>query len=310
MESGFQQSQVLRKKPTKRGPRSIVLLTDNTMSEPLPRLPSEIVDYIIDFLHDDRNALKRCCLVSESWIPRARRHLFNEIELDEFSSLKAWGKLFPDPAKSPAYHVRSLVIFGLNVQVEGAEESGCIQSLINVTQSAVYGIENAKLKFFHNFSPVVKSLRVIAISGPLSNILALVCSFPLLEDLKYQNFEIINSIDQDGAAFRPSSSPLITGNLILEGCWLEAITVRMLDLPGGLRFRKIVWTGPGFWWMAASVERCSHTLEYIDIGFDLPREPRLFCSVAGSVSDLDFLTRGVICQKLPLTYLKRKNSKE
>jgi len=35
-----------------------------------PYLPPEILDYIVDLLHNSPNALKECCLVSKSWIPR------------------------------------------------------------------------------------------------------------------------------------------------------------------------------------------------------------------------------------------------
>ena len=311
VEFGFQQSPILHKKPAKHGPQSILLLTNVTMSEPVPRLPPEVVDDIIELLHDDRIALHRCCLVLKSWIPRARSHLFTKIKLDKKSSPKAWGELFPDPTKSPAGHVRTLFISGVDFQVEGAEESGWIQSFIKVTHFIVYGIKNAKLKFFHNFSPALKSLHVSSDSGPLSDILALACSFPLLEDLKYRNFQPIKSIDQGGAAFQPLSSPAFNGTLTLEGYWLEAITIQMLNLSCGLHFKKIVWRvhyteheGPEFWWMRELVKSCSHALEYIDIGFYLPRKPHLSHSVTGSVSDPDFLLCQFICQEFQLTCLK------
>src|ERR1700753_246461 len=40
-----------------------------------PRLPAELLDHIADLLRD-RETLESCCLVSKSWIPRARKHLF------------------------------------------------------------------------------------------------------------------------------------------------------------------------------------------------------------------------------------------
>ena len=277
---------------SKHGPQSILLLTNVTMSEPVPHLPPEIVDDIIELLHDDRKTLHRCCLVSKSWIPRARRHIFNEIKLNSLS-LKAWIKSFPDPEKSPAHYARSLVLIGRGIQIEGTGESDWIQSFINVASFTVNGIEDAKLKFFHNFSPAVKSLCVSG-SAPISNILALACSFPFLRDLKVLDIEPIDSIDQDGSAFIPSFSPMSARTLTLD--WpLEAITSQMSDLPGGLRFEEIVckvrharMTESEFGWMAALIKECSQTLKYIDIRFYLPREPRLFHSITGSVSDPDF----------------------
>ena len=265
------------------------------MSKPLPRLPFEIICDIIDLLYDDRDTLKKCCLLSKSCIPLARRHLFKGIRLNGLSHLKAWAKLFQNPAESPAHHACWLIVSGFDDQVEGAEECGWIQSFTNVTNFSVHGMKNDKLNYLHNFSPVVKSLCVNSNFGSPSNILTLVCSFPCLEDL-----EVLcvgpNNIDQDGAAFQPSSSPAFTGTLILSG-HLEAIATLMLDLPGGLHFKKIDLSilqetkteEPNIGWMVKLTEMCSGTLEYINIEFGLHGKPCLFFFVTGSVSDPDFL---------------------
>ncbi|CAL1715684.1 unnamed protein product [Somion occarium] len=44
-------------------------------------LPQELVDHIIDFLHDDKKTLARCCLVNHMWLPSSRYHLFHSISL-------------------------------------------------------------------------------------------------------------------------------------------------------------------------------------------------------------------------------------
>lgn len=82
------------------------ILTGTAMSN--PRLPPEISDYIVDLLHDQPETLKRCCLVSRSWVPRTRTHLFGEIGLGYRSDQEAWKDAFPDPTNSPAHYVRSL----------------------------------------------------------------------------------------------------------------------------------------------------------------------------------------------------------
>ena len=76
------------------------------MSE--PRLPPEISDYIVDLLHDQPETLKQCCLVSKSWVPRTRKHLFGTIAFQLLDDLTAWKETFPDPVNSPAHHLRSL----------------------------------------------------------------------------------------------------------------------------------------------------------------------------------------------------------
>ena len=60
-----------------------------------PDLPPELLDHIVDFLHDNQTALRNCCLVSKSWIPRARKYLFAAIEFHREETLKSWRETFP-----------------------------------------------------------------------------------------------------------------------------------------------------------------------------------------------------------------------
>jgi hypothetical protein len=54
---------------------------------PCPPLPVELVDAIIDRVRDDANYMERrrilgvCSLVSKSWLPRSRSHLFRQVQL-------------------------------------------------------------------------------------------------------------------------------------------------------------------------------------------------------------------------------------
>ncbi|KAF5378604.1 hypothetical protein D9615_007147 [Tricholomella constricta] len=45
------------------------------------RLPHELIDWIIDHLHDDRAALSACCFVCKAWLASSRYHLFKDIHL-------------------------------------------------------------------------------------------------------------------------------------------------------------------------------------------------------------------------------------
>jgi hypothetical protein len=56
-----------------------------------------MLDNVIDCLHDTRDALKNCCLVSKSWIPRTRKHLFATIAFTTTKRLQSWEETFPDP---------------------------------------------------------------------------------------------------------------------------------------------------------------------------------------------------------------------
>jgi len=47
-----------------------------------PALAPELTDHIIDFLHDDEEALRVCALTHPTWLPASRFHLFNTITVD------------------------------------------------------------------------------------------------------------------------------------------------------------------------------------------------------------------------------------
>ena len=97
-----------------------------------PHLPLEILDDIIDLLYNKPDALKRCCLVSKSWVPRTRKHLFARIELRSSSNLESWKKTFPDVANSPGYHARSLFACARLVAASDGEEGGWIRAFSGI----------------------------------------------------------------------------------------------------------------------------------------------------------------------------------
>ncbi|OCH87681.1 hypothetical protein OBBRIDRAFT_735766, partial [Obba rivulosa] len=45
----------------------------------IANLPPELTDRIIDFLHDDTEALKSCSTVCHFWTPSTRYHLFRVV---------------------------------------------------------------------------------------------------------------------------------------------------------------------------------------------------------------------------------------
>ncbi|KAI0697130.1 hypothetical protein BC835DRAFT_1270792 [Cytidiella melzeri] len=56
-------------------------------------IPPELSDYIIDFLHDNRAALKACSLTARSWYPAARYHLYWRVSLPHFKSFRTYCSL-------------------------------------------------------------------------------------------------------------------------------------------------------------------------------------------------------------------------
>jgi len=53
----------------------------NDFGKPIPQLPQELVDHIIDHLHDDPVTLNSCALVCHTWLPTSRLHIFSKISL-------------------------------------------------------------------------------------------------------------------------------------------------------------------------------------------------------------------------------------
>lgn len=53
-----------------------------------PKIPGELIDMVIDHLHDDRRSLAACSLVSKALLDAARYHLFYRINIDsDYSTL-------------------------------------------------------------------------------------------------------------------------------------------------------------------------------------------------------------------------------
>ncbi|KAF9645260.1 hypothetical protein BDM02DRAFT_3120483, partial [Thelephora ganbajun] len=251
-----------------------------------PHLPPEICDYIVDLLHDNRDTLGRCCLVSRSWVPRTRKHLFANIKLLGIHHLERWKRAFPDSSRSPVHYTHTLTIGCPEVvTVADAQEGGWIPAFSNVTRLVLGGTRDlcdsaVSLVPFYGFSPVLKSLRVTSKIFPCAQILNLACSFRFLEDLDLaQHRADVGTVDRDRTVFQPSTPPvtvfqpstppMLTGTLrvYLSGR-MGCVIRRLLDLPGGLHFRKLVLScchDDNLRWMRALVVGCSDTLECVDI---------------------------------------------
>ena len=251
-----------------------------------PHLPPELLDHIVDLLHDAKHALMDCCLVSKSWIPRTRKHLFADIRFYLGKDLQSWKKTFPDPSTSPACYAETLRVGCCHIiAAADAEPGGWITSFSRVVNLELTNCKALPLRTrpyelvnsfvpFHRISPIIKSLRVDYISLLSSQTFNLIISFPLLQDLAVVIYAEMVTHEGDGSdepstPVQPSSSPAFTGSLELSLMGgMKPIACRLLSLPGGLHFRKLIldWRhkeDPSL--TAALVEECSHTLESLDI---------------------------------------------
>ena len=215
------------------------LRSGTTMSS---SLPPEILDHVVDHLHDEPDTLKACCVTSKSWVSRTRTHLFSRIEFLK-STFQSWMKAFPDPSNSPAHYTRSLTIYENCLVVATSRDSHAwIRAFHNVVHLALdnswWSVVHGCLIPLHGLSPALRSLSITCWSISPSEALKLVCSCPSLED-----FTLIPRIivESDGWAI-PSTSPKLTGTLYLltpRSDGIRPFIRYLLDLPDGLRFSKI-----------------------------------------------------------------------
>jgi hypothetical protein len=213
-----------------------------------------------------RATLKACCVVSKLWIPWTRKHLFASVEFDASKShIELWKKTCPDPSNSPAHHTRNLTIRGIPVVTfADANEGGWIRTFHNVIhldlERSMGEDPRASLVPFHGLSPTLRSLRLMSVSP---DVLDLICSFPLLEDL------VMLPLGYGSDAWNtPRTSPKLTGTLSLGAIGEARPAIRrLLDLPDGLRFTKVT---VGSFDADANlttdlVSRCPDTLESLSI---------------------------------------------
>ena len=250
-----------------------------------PYLPPEILDYVVDLLHDKPETLKRCCLVSKSWVPRTRKYLFADIRFRSASDLESWKSIFPDVTNSPAHQTDTLFIGCPRLITESdAEEGGWIRAFSGVKSLDVdnddqyFDSSEVSLTPFYKFSPTLKSFRVAPVVLSSPGLFDLILSFPLLEDLTLVGYDESGPNDDEPdwpQTIIPSTLPTFTGSLelyVIEG--VGNIARQLLDLPNGLHFRKLAlsrYCVDDLRWMMELVSKCSHTLESLDITYAFRR---------------------------------------
>lgn len=248
-------------------------LVGTTMSRPLP---PEILGLIIDHLRGNQTTLRVCCLVSKSWVPWVRGHLFARVEFCTVDRpFQLWSKAFPEPDNSPAHHTRNLSIRRLHAStLEDSDASRRIRAFhrLQTLDVRTMGLYDRHVSFvpFHGLSPTLKSLSLSYTLTSLSKVFNLICSFPLLEDLSLTS---VSEGDTDGWD-TPLTSPIFTGALHLEVAYGVWSTVRLLcGLPGGLHFSKVAVACHGDGDVKSTADlvlRCADTLQSLDICYHYP----------------------------------------
>ena len=233
-------------------------------------LPPEILDHIVDHLHNETATLRACCVVSKSWIPRARKHLFARVEFHTEpwkSPIELWKKTFPDPSNSPGHHTRNLSIYRAYANTGVGGWIRAFHNVVHLRLEALGEDPRSSIAPFYDISPTLRSLHLASTS---LEVFDFICSFPLLEDLALDIHFPGTEVD---GWITPLTSPKLTGFLHLGTEWeIRPAVRRLCALPGGLRFTEIALVFLN--WDAKSiidlVSRCSDTLESLSIGWFSP----------------------------------------
>jgi hypothetical protein len=219
---------------------------------PNPHLPAELLDHVVDHLHDTKLALRSCCLVSKSWIPRTRKHLFANINFN------TQGPAIVEKHVPRSLHLTCALHQNLcSLMPPGSSRRRCRRGWLDsnlfsrcaLEVGCVYAEPTACRRHFPRPIPRILtrssnlSTCFYAPFGP-SHVFDLICSFPLLEDLSvivFDNGSIDNDEGFDGrsTAIQPSSLPAFTGTLELDPGGTRTIFYQLLSLPSGLHFRKL-----------------------------------------------------------------------
>ena len=107
----------------------------------IPRLPEELLDHITDHYLQGLQAFRNCCLVSKSWVPRARRQLFARITFDTVENLRSWKENFPDPSTSPAHYTNTIIFRCLQAADANVEMGDWITGFSRVVHLVVSVLE-------------------------------------------------------------------------------------------------------------------------------------------------------------------------
>ena len=138
------------------------------------RLPPELFDHIIDYLHDDLKALRVCTLLCRLLLPSARFHLFRTVKVTTVN-YKHWLSVFTRRAPELAIYVRYLTLENTK------QEFKDLQELMDTGK-----LDVVSAAFIEQIVPRTKDIQRLTLKGvPLDNtvVKTLATSFPKLDTL-------------------------------------------------------------------------------------------------------------------------------
>ena len=215
-----------------------------------PRIPSEILDEILNHLIADSSSrddsLRSCSLVSKSWVPSCRRHLFHTIIFSS-GNIAKWLKTFPVPQESPAHYVKNLR-FPLGGHYGAPEKfskhTPWFTNVERMTLTMNTTSSSSRTSFPGRLPQSVMSLTIKAGGSgvDLTQMRDIMVHLPNLNDLMLSGPFVARSKSNKRL---PGSGTILRGRFggelqIRNGCDTNEYIVNMLlEVPTGLHFTKI-----------------------------------------------------------------------
>ena len=205
----------------------------------IPRIPQEIIDEILNRLaaDSDRWSLRECALVSKSWLPSCRRHLFRAIHFNR-ADVDRWLKTFPVPEESPAHHFRDLSVevkLGELFLEEFSEHIPWFTSVESFNLMWRGGAPRSSLRLPRSVTSLTLKLGAVA----LLRIRDVMVQLPDLDSLS-----LSGSLGPMDRRLLPGIGTVLRGRFggklqLLKGLAHEDVMNMLLEVPTGLHFTEI-----------------------------------------------------------------------
>ena len=235
-----------------------------------PGIPQEIIDEILGHLAtaSDTRSLQSCVLVSRSWVPSCRKHIFHTTWFTP-SSMSRWLEAFPVPEESPAHHIKDLR-FWVGVETWPPEEFfERTPWFTNVQRVCLWESGVSPLSptpSFWRFPPSITSLTISMDMATPLRIREILAELPNLDDLSLSGYfpTVPSVLGGEVPRTRAVMRGRFGGKLeLLKGLAEEDVMKMLLEVPTGLHFTEIRIDGAGEWGLPATMkllDACAKTL--------------------------------------------------
>jgi len=173
------------------------------------KLPPELMDRALDFLHDDPTALRKCALTCRAWVPTCRFHIFGDIDI-RGNLIQSFGRLI-DMSPDLASYVRNV-----HVSVSSPEAQSRFSALLRIfpkLRNMTYMGIVCPYAPSPPFLPVLSSVTRLFVHGMASirscaDIARMLSSFPSVRSLRLTVFLMEKKPNPDYSALQEAFSKI------------------------------------------------------------------------------------------------------